>query len=172
MSKFSASDFTLQTFKDANMPASPWMSATVLGYFLRFCSVVMFKWEIWAIKKAECWRTDTFQLWCWRRLLQVPWTTKKSNQSTSKGNQPSLFIGRIDAEAAILWPPDAKSWLTGKDPDAGDDWGQEEKGTTKEEMVRWHHRLSGRELVQTLGDSEGQGGLASASLRVAELDTI
>ena len=82
-----------------------------------------------------------------------------------KGNQPWIFIGRTDtkAKAPILWPPDAKSQLTGKDPDAGKDWGQEEKGTTKGEMVGWHYWLDGHEFEQTQGDGDGQGGLACCS---------
>ena len=73
-----------------------------------------------------------------------------------------VFIGRTDAEAEtpILWPPHAKSWLIGKDPDVGRDWGQEEKGTTEDEMVGWHHRLDGHEFGWTLGVGDGQGGLA------------
>ena len=82
-----------------------------------------------------------------------------------KGNQPWKFIGRTDAEAKvpILWPPDAKSWLIGKDPDAGKDWGQGEKGMTEDEMIGWHHRLDEHELQPTLGDSEVQGSLACCS---------
>ena len=82
-----------------------------------------------------------------------------------KGNQPWIFIQRIDdeAEARILWSPDVKSWLTGKDPGADKDWGQEEKGATEDEMVGWHHQLQGPESEQTLGDSEGQGSLACCS---------
>ena len=70
-----------------------------------------------------------------------------------------MFIGRTDvqAETPILWPPDVNSWLTRKDPDAGKDWRQEEKGMTEDEMVGWHHRLDGHEFEQTLGDDEGQG---------------
>ena len=66
----------------------------------------------------------------------------------------------VEAETPTLWPPDVKSWLIGKDPDAGKDWGQEEKGTTEDEMVGWYHRLDEREFEQTLGDGEGQGSLA------------
>ena len=90
-----------------------------------------------------------------------------------KGNQPWIFTGRTDAEteAPILWPPDVKSWLIGKDPDAGKDWGQEEKGMTEEEMVGWHHQLNGHEFEQASGDSEGQGSLASYSLWGSESDT-
>ena len=74
-----------------------------------------------------------------------------------------MFIGRTDAEVPIFWPPDVKSRLTGKDPDAGKDWRQEEKGVTEDEMVGWHHQLNGHELQQTLGDGEGQGSLAGCS---------
>ena len=79
----------------------------------------------------------------------------------SKGDQSWVFIGRNDAEAEnpILWPPDTKSWLIGKDSDAGRDWGQEEKGTTEYEMAGWHHRLDGREFAWTPGVGDGQGGL-------------
>ena len=80
-----------------------------------------------------------------------------------KGNQPWIFIGRTDAEAEA--PPDTKSWLTGKTPDAGQDWGQEEKGTTEDEMVGWHHRLKGQESEQTPGLGDGQGSLACCSSR-------
>ena len=78
-----------------------------------------------------------------------------------KGDQSWVFIGRTDVEAEtpILWPPDAKSWLIWKDPDAGKDWGQEEKGTTEDEMVGWHHRLDGYGFGWTLGAGDGQGGL-------------
>ena len=82
-----------------------------------------------------------------------------------KGNQPRIFIVRpeAEAEAPILWPPDAKSQLTGKDPDAGKNWGQEEKGTTEDEMVGWHHQLNRYGFEQTLGDGEGQRSLACCS---------
>ena len=72
-----------------------------------------------------------------------------------KGNQPWIFIGRADAEAPILWPPDANSWLIGKDPNAGKDWGQEEKEVTEDKMVGWHHWLNGHEFEQIQGNSEG-----------------
>ena len=111
--------------------------------------VVMYHCESWTIKKAECWRIDAFELWCWKRLLRVPWTARRSNQSilkeTSPGCSRCLIFGRTDveAESPILCPPDAKSWLIWKDPDAGKDWGQKEKGTTEDEMVGWHHQLNG-----------------------------
>ena len=82
-----------------------------------------------------------------------------------KGDQCWVFIGRTDVEAEtlILWPPDVKSWLIWKDPDAGNDWWQEEKGTTEDEMVGWHHRLNGHGFGWTLEVCNGQGGLASCS---------
>ena len=90
--------------------------------------------------------------------------SKEIKPVNPKGNQPWLFIGRTDgeAEAPILWPPDAESWLIGKDPDVGKDWGQE-KWVTEDEMVGWHHRLTGHQSEQTPGDSEGQGSLSSCS---------
>jgi len=90
----------------------------------------------WTIKKAEHRRIDAFELWCWRRLLRVSWTARRSNQSILKGDQSWVFIGRTgtEAETPILWLPDAKSWLIWKDPDTGKDWGQEDKGMTEDEM--------------------------------------
>ena len=95
--------------------------------------VVMYGCESWTIKKAEHWRTDASELWCWRKLLRVPWTARRSNQSILKEISPGCSLEALDAEAEtpIIWPPHAKSWLIGKDPDAGRDWGQEEKGTTE-----------------------------------------
>jgi len=113
------------------------------------------------VKKAECRRIDAFELWCWRRLLRVPWTARRSNKSILK-EISWVFFGRNDAKAEtpILWPPHAKSWLIGKDSDAGRDRGQEEKGTTEDEMAGWHHRLNRRESEWTLGVGDGQRGLA------------
>ena len=123
--------------------------------------VVMYGCETTLIKKAECQRIDAFKMWCWRRLSRVPWTAKEINPVNPKGNQSWIYIGRTDAEAeaSVLWPPDAKCRLIGKDPDAGKDWGQEEKGMTEDEMVRWHHQLNGHEFMQT--SREGQGSLSS-----------
>ena len=109
------------------------------------------------IHKAECWRIDTFQLWCWRRLLESPLDCEEIQPVHPKGHESWVFIRRTDVEAEtpILWPPDAKSWLIWKDPDAGKDWGQVEKGTTENETVGWHHQLSGHEFVWTLGVGDG-----------------
>ena len=110
--------------------------------------VVMYVCESWTRKKAEHWRIDAFELWCWRRLLRLPWTARKSNQSILKEISPGCSLEglMLKLKLPILWPPDAKSWLTGKDPDAGKDWGQEEKGMTEDEMVGWHYWLSGHGL--------------------------
>ena len=99
---------------------------------------------------------------------------KKIQPVHSEGDQPWDFFGRNDAEAEtpVLWPPNAKNWLIGKDSDAGRDWGQEEKGTTEDEMAGWHHWLNGRESEQTPGVGNGQGGLACCdSWGCKELDT-
>ena len=122
--------------------------------------VVIYGCESWTVKKAEHWRIDAFELWCWRRLLRVPWTARKSNQSILKEISREYSLGRTDAEAEtpMFWPPD-EIWLIGKDPDAGKDWKQEEKGMTEHEMVGWHHQLDGHEFEQALGVGEGQGSL-------------
>ena len=110
--------------------------------------VVMCGCESWSLKETEHRRIDAFELWCWRRLLRVPLGCKEIQSVNPKGNQSWIFIGGTDAEAEapILGPPDEKSWLVRKDPDAGKDWRQEEKETTEDEMVGWHHRLNGHEF--------------------------
>ena len=126
--------------------------------------VVMYGCESWTIKKAEHRRIDAFELVvCWG-LLTVPWIAEVKPVHP-KGNQSWIFTGRTDAEAEapILWLPEVKSWLTGKDPDAGKDWGQEETGVAEDEMVGWHHWLNGHEFEQTPEVGDGQGGLACCS---------
>jgi len=110
--------------------------------------VVMYGCESWTVKKTECWRIDAFELWCWRRLLRVPWTLRRYNQSILKEISPECSLEELmlKLKFPIVWPPDAKSWLIGKDPDAGEDWRWEEKGMTEDEMVGWHHRLNGHEF--------------------------
>ena len=123
--------------------------------------VVMYGCESWTVKKAERRRIDAFELWCWRRLLS-PLDCKEIQPVHSEGDQPWVFFGRNDAKAEtpVLWPPHAKSWLIGKDSDAGKDWGQEEKGMTEDEMAGWHHWLDEHESEWTPIDGDGQGGLA------------
>ena len=98
--------------------------------------VVMYRCNSWTIKKVEHQRLDAFKLWCWRRFLRVPWTSRGIKPVNPEGNQPWIVIGRTDTVAPILWPPDVKSWLTGKDLDAGKDSRQKEKGAAEDEMVR------------------------------------
>ena len=109
--------------------------------------VVMYGCESWTVKKAEHRRTDAFELWCWRRLLRVPCTARRSNLSILKEISPGCSLEglMLKLKLPILWPPHAKSCLIGKDSDAGRDWGQEEKGTTEDEMAGWHHGLNGCE---------------------------
>ena len=121
----------------------------------------MYGCEGWAIKKAEHQRTDTFKLWCWIRLLRVRWTTRRSNQSILKEINPEYSLEELMLKLKLQysWPLDAKSRLIRKDPDAGKDWRQEEKGTTEDEMVGWHHWLDGQEFGQAPGTGDGQGSL-------------
>ena len=133
----------------------------------------MYRYESWTIKKAEPWRIDAFEMWCQRRYLSVLWRARRSNQSILKEINPEYSLEELilKAETPILWPPDAKSWLIGKDPDAGKDGGHEDKGMTEDEIVGWYHRLSGHEFEQTPGDGEGQGSLECYSPRGSkELD--
>ena len=99
------------------------------------------------------------------KTLESPLECKEIQPVPPKGNQSWIYIGRTDVEAEtpILWPPDAKSWLIWKDPDAGKDWGQEEKGMTEDEMVGWHHWLNGHEFEWTPRVGDGQGGLGCCS---------
>ena len=121
--------------------------------------VAMYGCESWTIKKVECQRTDAFKLWCWRRLLESPLDCKEIQPVNLKGNQPCVIIGRTDAgaEAPILWPPDMKSPLIGKDPDAGKDWGQEKKG---QQRMKWLNGITDsmgmslNKLQETVEDRE------------------
>jgi len=117
-----------------------------------FSSSHVWIWEL-DINKAECQRIDAFELWCRRKLLRDPWIARRFNQSTLKEINPEYSLEGLMLKLKyfgqyfpILWPPDTKNWLIGKDPDAGKDWRQEEKATTKDEMVGWHHGLSGHEF--------------------------
>ena len=126
--------------------------------------VVMYGCKDWTIMKAERRRIEDFKLRCWRRL-ESPMDSKEIKPVNPKGNQPWIFTGGTDAEAEapIVWPPDVKSRLIGKDSDAGKDRGQEEKRVTEDEMFGWHHWLNGHEFEQTAGDGEGQGSMACCS---------
>ena len=118
---------------------------------------------MWELDYKESWEVKNWFFWTvvLGKTLESPLDCKKIQPVHPKGNQSWIFIGRTDAETEtpVLWPPHAKSWLTGKDPDAGRDWGQK-KGTTEDEMAGWHHLLDGHEFEQTLEVGDGQGGLA------------
>ena len=152
-----------------NTPVFP-PSSLILPRFLWFYGC-----ESWTVKKAEWQRIDAFELWCWRRLLRVPWTARRSKQSILKEISPGCF-----SEGMILKPKlqyfghlmRRAELFIGKDSDAGRDWGQEEKGMTEDEMAGWHHWLDGCEAEWTPGVGDGQGGLACCdSWGHKELDT-
>ena len=124
---------------------------------------VMYGCESWTIKKAEHWRIDAFELWCWRRLLRVPCTARRSNQSVLKEISLEYSLEGLMLKLKLQYFGHLMQRLIGKVPDAGKDWRQEEKGMTEDEMVGWHHRLDGCEFEQTPGVGDGQGGLACSS---------
>ena len=119
--------------------------------------VVIYGCESWITKKAECQRIDAFKLWYWRRLLRIPWTARRSNQSILKEINPEYLLKGLLLKLKLqyfghsMW----QSWLTGKDCDAGKDWRQEETRATEDEMFLWCHWFNGHEFKQTLEDSEG-----------------
>ena len=119
---------------------------------------------MWELDYKESWALKNWYFWTvvLEKTLESPLDYKEIQPVHPKGDQSWIFIGRTDAEAEtpILWPPDAKSWLIWKDPDARKDWRQEEKGMTEDEMVGWHHWLSGHRFGWTPGIGDGQGGLA------------
>ena len=126
--------------------------------------VVMYGCENWTIKKAECWRIDAFELWCWRKLVRVLWTTRRSKQSVLKEINPEYSLEglmlNLKLQYLATW---CKNWLIGKDPDAGKDWSQEEKRTTEYKMIKRHPQLNGHEFEQVPGVGDGQGSLACCS---------
>ena len=123
--------------------------------------VVTYGCESWTVKKAEHRRIDAFELWCWRILLRVPWTARRSNQSILKEISPGCSLEglmlklKLQYFGHLMWRLDSL-----EKTDAGRDWGQEEKGTTEDEMAGWHHQLDGHEFGWTLGAGDGQGSLA------------
>ena len=120
---------------------------------------------MWELDHKESWALKNWCFWTvvLEKTLESPLDCKEIQLVHPKWNQSWIFIGRTDNEAPILRTPDIKSWLTGKDPDAGKDWRQEDKGTTKDETVGWHHPLDGHEFEQALEDGEGQGSLVCCS---------
>ena len=124
--------------------------------------VVMYGCESRTIKQAEHRRIDAFELWCWRRLLGILWTERRSNKSTLKEINPKYSLEGLMLKLQYFSPL-MRSWLIRKITDAGKDWRQEEKGTTKGDMVEWHHRLNGHEFEQAPGDGKGLGSLVCCS---------
>ena len=136
--------------------------------------VVMYGCEIWTVKKAEHRRIDAFELWCWRKLLRVPWTARRSSQSILKEISPGCSLEglmlklKLQYFGHLMWRVDSLE----KTLMLGGIWGQEEKGTTEDEMAGWHHWLNGHEFEWTPGVGDGQGGLACCnSWGRKELDT-
>jgi len=122
---------------------------------------------LWELDCKESWAPKNWCFWSvvLEKILESPLDCKEIKPVYPKGYQSWIVVGRTDAEAEtpILWPPDVKKWLTGKDPDIGKDWRQEEKGTTEDEMVGWHHWLDVREFEQATGVGDGQESLACCS---------
>ena len=152
--------------RDITLPTKVYLVKTMVF------PVVMHGCEHWTIKKAECQRTDAFELWCWRRLLRVPWNARRCNQSilkeVSRGCSLEGLMLKLKLQyfGHLMW----KKWLIGKAPDSGKDWGQE-KGTMEDEMVGWYHRLDGHAIEQVLGFGNGQGSLVCCSPWVARSRT-
>ena len=121
----------------------------------------MYGWESWTMKKAECWRIDAFKPWCWRRFLRVPWTARRSNQSVLKEISPGISLEGMMLKLKLQYSGHLMRRVDSVEKtDAGRDWGQEEKGTTEDEMAGWHHQFNGHEFGWTPGVGDGQGGLA------------
>ena len=122
---------------------------------------------MWELNHKESWALKNWCFWTvvLEKTIKSPLDCKEIQPVHPKGDQSWIFTGRTDAEAEapILWPPNAKNRLNGKDPDAGKDWGQEEKGMTEDDTVQWHHRFYGHEFERALGVGDGQGSLACCS---------
>ena len=135
-------------------------------YFVNKCPSSSHVW-LWELNHKESWAPKNWCFWImvFEKTLESPLDCKEIQPVHSKGTQSWIFFGGTDAEAEtpILWPPGGKNWLIWKDPDAGKDWGQEEKGITEDEMVGWPHRLNGNEFEQTPEVGDGQGSLVCCS---------
>ena len=132
--------------------------------------VVMYGCESWTVKKAERWRIDVFELWCWRRLLRVPWTARRPNQSILKEISPGISLEGMMLKLKLRYFGHLMGRIDSleKDSDSGRDWRQEEKGTTEDEMAGWHYRLNGHEFEWTPWVGDGQGGLVCCNSWVAK----
>ena len=120
---------------------------------------------MWELDHKESWAPKNWCFWTvvLEKTLESPLDCKEIQPVHLEGDQSWIFIRRTDAEAPILWPPDVKNWLSGKDPEAGKDWRQEEKGMTEDQMIGWHHRLNGPKPKQALGAGDGQRSLVCCS---------
>ena len=126
--------------------------------------IVVYGCENWIIKKAEAQKIDAFKLWCWRRLLRLSWTARRSNQSILKEINPKYSLEGLMLKLKLQYTGHLmQSGLIRKDPDAAKVWRQEETGMTEEKMVGWHHQLNGHEFEQALGGGDGQGSLVCCS---------
>ena len=151
---------TAHDITESQTQLSNWITTTIKFISWNFC----FNQNNWLDHK-ESWALKNWCFWTvvLEKTLESPLDCKEIKLVNPKGNQSWIFIGRTDTEAPILWPPDGKNWLIGKDPDAGKDWRQDEKRMTEDEMVGWHHQLDGHEFEQTLGSGDGQENLAWCS---------
>ena len=158
--------------KKKNKPLPPWKKnydeprqkqRLYIVKAMVFPSSHVWMWEL-NHKEGSAPKNWSFQNVLLEKTLESPLDSKEIKPVNPEGNQAQIFIGRTDAEAEVpvLWPLDVKSLLIEKDPDAGKDWGQEEKGVTEDELVGWHHQLNGHEFEETPGDGEGQGSLCAA----------
>ena len=120
---------------------------------------------MWELDHKEGWvpKNWCFQTLVLEKIFERPLDSKEFKPVNPKGNQSWIFTGRMNTEAPILWPPDVRSQFTGKDPDPGKDWWQEEKGATEDEMIGWHHQFNEHKFEQTPGDRKGQGSLVYCS---------
>ena len=130
--------------------------------------VVMYRCESWTIKNTEHQRIDAFELWCWRRLLRVPWSARRSNQSILKEISPEYSLEGLMLKLKLQYCGHL-IWRANSRPNAGKDWRQEEKVMTEDEMVGWHHWLNGHEFEQVLGDGEGWGTWRAAVCGAAKI---
>ena len=128
-----------------------------------FFPAILYGCESWTVKKAECQRIDAFELWCWRRLLIVPWIARRSNQSILRTLNTHCWRIDAEAEALVFWSSHVNGQLIGKVPVAGKDWGQKKKRVSEHEMAGQHHWYNECELGQIPGDGEGQGSVACCS---------
>ena len=151
---------SLATFSFPFHCSNSWRYSRRISVILSF---VQFNNKNMTVMIMDCQRTDAFELWCWRRLLRVPWTARRSNQSILKEIHPEYSLEGLMLKLQYFGYLIQRTDSLEKHLDAGKEWRQEEKGTTEDEMVGWHHRLNGHEFAQAPGVGDGQGSLACCS---------